>query len=461
MKLKKLIENLPIEIFRGSKEVEVTSLCSHSKYLAPGSLFIAKVGTHTDGSQYINEAIASGAVAILTDLPNPSLKITQLIAKDVRQAEALLAARFYDDPSSELFMVGITGTNGKTTTSYLIHYLLKSGMIGTIEYIVGKVRFQSELTTPDIITNQKLLREMVKQGCRSAVMEVSSHALSQKRTEGIDFDCAIFTNLTQDHLDYHHTIEEYAATKALLFKGLKKEATAVVPYGEKRMIAECKSKILTYGIGQGDVAATDLHLAFDHTTFKVNGKEYKMPLVGRFNVLNAVAALAACRVYGKEDCDLEHFPSVPGRLQRVKDNVFVDFAHTPDALENVLQALREFAPARILTVFGAGGDRDRGKRPKMGAVAAKYSDLVILTSDNPRSEDPEKICAEIAVGAPSALIEIDRRKAIERAIGLADRDDLVLIAGKGHESYQIFAHKTIPFDDRKVVMEILCGVGCC
>ena len=460
MKLKKLIEGLPLQIFRGSKEVEITGLCSHSKYVAPGDLFIAKMGAHDDGSQYIDEALASGAAAILTDFVDPSLKTTQVLTEDVRAAEALLAARFYDSPSQELFAIGVTGTNGKTTTSHLIHYALHSGLIGTIEYVIGDFHFDAELTTPDIITNQKLLREMVKQGCKSAVIEVSSHGLAQKRTEGIDFDVAIFTNLSQDHLDYHQSMEEYAATKAKLFRDLKKEATAVVPHNETFMIKECSAHILTYGIGEGDVSATDLHLASDHTTFKVDGKAYKTPLVGRFNVLNTLAALAACRVYGKTDCNFEDFPSVRGRVERVHGNVYVDFAHTPAALENVLLALREFAPARILTVFGAGGDRDRDKRRKMGEVVAKHADFAILTSDNPRSEDPQKICEEIAVGCPSALIEIDRRRAIERAIALADSDDIVLIAGKGHETCQIFAHRTMPFDDRKVVLEILDEVRC-
>lgn len=452
MKLKKLIEDLPITLFRGSKELEITGLCSHSKKVAPGHLFIAKVGSYDDGSKYIDEALSAGAAAILTDLPDPSLKATQLITEDVRRMEAQLAAKFYGDPSRELFMVGVTGTNGKTTVAHLVRHLLDGGMIGTIEYVIGQRHIPADLTTPDIITNQKLLREMVRVGCKACVMEVSSHALEQGRVEGIDFDIAIFTNLSQDHLDYHGSMEAYAAAKAKLFSGLKREAKAIVPFGEKRMIENCKAEVITYGIEEGDVAARELRCAGDHSCFVLDGVDYKVPLVGRFNVMNCLAALAVKRG------NLADFPQVRGRLERVCGHIYIDFAHTPEALEKVLLALREFARGRIVLVFGAGGDRDRTKRPKMGQVAVRYADITILTADNPRSEDPHKICEEIA--HPDALIEVDRRKAIARALALAAPEDVVLIAGKGHESDQIFAHKTVPFDDRQVVLELLEEVAC-
>ena len=452
MKLKKLIENLPITLFRGSKEVEITGLCSHSRKVAPGNLFIAKVGSCDDGSKYIDEAIAAGAAAILTDLADPSLKVTQVITSDVAAMEAELAMRFFNHPSKELFMVGITGTNGKTTTAHMVRHLLNAGMIGTIEYVIGDRHIPAELTTPDVITNHKLLREMVNRGCKACVMEVSSHGLAQNRVAGIDFDVAIFTNLSQDHIDYHGSLEEYAAQKAKLFSSLKKEGLAIVPFGEKRMIQDCSAKVVTYGIEKGDVQATDLHLASDHSSFTVDGISYTIPLAGRFNVLNALAALAVKRG------SLENLPQVRGRLERVRDNVYIDFAHTPDALENVLTTLREFAKRRVIIVFGAGGDRDRLKRPKMGEVAGRLADLVILTSDNPRSEDPQRICEEI--NCAGAIIELDRKKAIAKALSLACPDDLILIAGKGHESYQIFAHKTVPFDDREIVLELLEEVRC-
>ncbi|MCH9635518.1 MAG: UDP-N-acetylmuramoyl-L-alanyl-D-glutamate--2,6-diaminopimelate ligase [Chlamydiales bacterium] len=447
MKLKKLIDGLPISLFKGSKEVEISGLCSHSRKVAPGDLFIAKSGMLDDGVRYIDEAIAAGAAAVLTDLPDPSLPVAVAITSDVRALEGELAKRFYGDPSSELFVIGVTGTNGKTTTAHLIHHLLGGGMIGTIEYVIGDFRMDAELTTPDVVTNQKLLREMVKVGCESVVMEVSSHALDQGRVDGIDFDVAIFTNLSQDHLDYHGSMEAYAETKAKLFASLKSEATAIIPVGEERMIKECQASVVTYGIEAGDISATDLHLASDHSSFKVDGISYTIPLVGRFNVLNALAALAVRRG------SFAAFPPVRGRLEQVAPNVFVDFAHTPDALEKVLVALREFTKGRIILVFGAGGDRDQNKRPQMGEVAQQFADVTILTSDNPRSEDPQKICEQIS---ESALIVVDRKEAIQKALEQAESDDVVLIAGKGHESYQVFAHKTIPFDDRKVIEEVLC-----
>ncbi|MFN0065751.1 MAG: UDP-N-acetylmuramoyl-L-alanyl-D-glutamate--2,6-diaminopimelate ligase [Chlamydiales bacterium] len=484
MKIKKIIQDLPVEVYKGSRDIDITALCAHSKYVAPGNLFIAKRGKLDDGAKYIDEAIAAGAVAILSDLPDPSLRnITQLICADVRKLEAQIAARFYGDPSKELFTIGVTGTNGKTTTTYMIKHLLDAlggniGLIGTIEYVLGKYHFDAELTTPDILTNQKLLREMVKYHCDGCAMEVSSHGLVQGRVEGIDYDVALFTNLTQDHLDYHKSMEGYAGAKRILFQSLKPEGTAIVnlesPWGEE-MLKGCRAHTITYGFSnKADLFADDIQLSSKEAYFTVHYRKesvrMRAPIVGRFNVLNILGAVATALVRGHTlvqiaPC-LENFPCVRGRFERVENShgleVYVDFAHTPDALEKVLSSLAEFKKSQVLLVFGAGGDRDREKRAQMGRVASKWADFSFITSDNPRSEDPLSICKDIVAGfeGKNYLVEVDRRAAIEKAILQAGPGDLLLIAGKGHETYQTFAHQTIPFDDRKVAYEILSEVRC-
>lgn len=483
MKIKKLLKDLPEAQIKGSKEVEITGICINSKVIAPGNLFIAKKGLANDGSQYIQEAIEAGAVAIVTDMYDPSLKdITQIIHPNINFLESYLAAHYYQYPSNDLFIVGITGTNGKTTTSFLVKYLLDTlkspcGLIGTIEYILGKNRYQATRTTPDVVSNHKMLREMVMQECLSAVMEVTSHALDQGRVNHIEFDVAIFTNLTLDHLDYHKSMENYAAVKSKLFTSLNTKAApsklAVVnvdnPWHAK-MIEDCQAPILTYGIDQpADLRATEIHLSATGTTFKVTYKgktvSCKTDMVGRFNVYNNLAAMAV-GLARDEPLDviaeiMKFAPPVSARLEPVTNElglqIYVDFAHSDDALLNVLKSLHEFKEGRILTVFGCGGDRDKTKRAPMAKVSEKWSDLSIVTSDNPRSEDPDEIIRNVIVGfekPENYVVEVDRYAAIEYAINLATPNDIVLIAGKGHEAYQIFAHKTIEFDDRKVAKQI-------
>jgi len=478
MKLKKLIADFSIEIYRGNLEIEITGLCAHSKLVAPGNLFIAKKGSTEDGAKYIEEAIASGAVAILTDMYNPFLQgVVQLLHPAPQALEASLAARFYGQASEELFTVGVTGTNGKTTTTFLIKHLydqlgFPSGLIGTIEYIIGNHHFEAERTTPDAITCQKLFREMVKQGCTSAVMEVSSHGLAQGRCDQIAFDAAIFTNLTQDHLDYHGTMEAYAQEKAKLFTHLQADKIAIVngeSLWKEHILEKCKAQLLTYGFSKEfDLYADEIHLNPCYSEFLVHYKgetaRFRWEMIGRYNILNCLAAVASCLIRKVSLKNLpplvQSFTSVPGRLEKVENlknlNLYVDYAHTPDALEKVLHCLSEIKQGRIITVFGCGGDRDRGKRPKMGQVAEKGSDFTIVTSDNPRSEDPQKICAEVAAGfsSPSFTVIVNRQQAIEKAIEMATPKDLILIAGKGHETYQLFAHHTIPFDDRKIAQEL-------
>lgn len=487
MKLKKVIKDIAIEDVRGSKEVEISGVCSNSKLVAPGNLFIAKKGNTVDGAVFIPEAISAGAVAVLTDVYDPSLKaITQIIHRDVKSLESKIAAQFHQYPSDQLLMVGITGTNGKTTTAYLVKNLLDHnfgpcGLVGTIEYIIGEHTYQATHTTPDVSTNQKLLKEMLNSGGRSAVMEVTSHALEQGRVENILYDVAIFTNLTPEHLDYHQTMEGYSRAKNRLFRDLKAEkrhkknfpVAAVVncddPYCQK-VLEGCKEQVITFGLNdaRADLFASGVKLTSLGTEFllRYHGKTYQIavPLIGRYNVYNCIAAIGCglSQGFSMESISeaLHKTPPVPARLERVVNDlglkIYVDFAHTPDALENVLKCLNEFKEGKIIVVFGCGGNRDRLKRPLMAKVCEQYSDICILTNDNPRNEDPGSIVAEIAKGFTSSfsyLIELDRRSAIEKAIEVATPKDIVLIAGKGHETQQIFAHHTIPFDDRAVAME--------
>ncbi|MBA2726958.1 MAG: UDP-N-acetylmuramoyl-L-alanyl-D-glutamate--2,6-diaminopimelate ligase [Parachlamydiaceae bacterium] len=488
MKIKKLLKDIPSIVLKGSKEVEISGICANSKRVAPGNLFIAKRGQKYDGSQYISDAIAAGALAIATDIFDPSLKdIAQLIHPNVAEIESLLAANYYQHPSQEMFLVGITGTNGKTTTSYLVKRLLDEinglcGLVGGVEYIVGNNRHPSEYTTPDICTNQKMLREMSLQGCKSAVMEVSSHALDQKRVSLIDFDRAIFTNLNSEHLDYHLTMENYAAAKQKLFLSLESHQKKIYPEDTKaailniddpwfaEMIKGCRAKIFTFGFNpSADLYASELKLSSDTSHFKLHFQQQSiycsLPLIGRHNVYNYMAAIAVGLTLNQslEKCVqiLQSVNCIQGRLEKVTNslglNIYVDFAHKTDALLNVLTCLQELKKGRIITVFGCGGDRDRTKRKHMAKVSEQLSDFTFVTSDNPRFEVPELICQEIAEGFSNQkcyCIQVDREKAIRMALELASKDDIVLIAGKGHEAYQIFAHKTIEFDDRKVASEV-------
>jgi UDP-N-acetylmuramoyl-L-alanyl-D-glutamate--2,6-diaminopimelate ligase len=456
MKLKKLIASLHVSEVRGSREVEITGVCSDSRRVAPGNLFVARKGCDDDGARYIPDAIAAGAAAIATDLIDPSLKgVTQIVATDLRAVEAALAAEFYGHPSRKLFTVGVTGTNGKTSTTYILKHLLDSlgqpcGLMGTIETLIGTHRHRTALTTPDAPTLQKTLHEMVRSGCTAATLEVSSHGLHQGRLSDVEFDVGIFTNLSQDHLDYHETMEAYAAAKTELFDRAK---TAILnrddPYFET-MRAACKNPPITYGLHD----ITDLELSLSGTAFTLDGVRFKLPLIGRFNVYNALAALAACRLHGLSLADLAaplaRTPQIRGRLERT-GNAFVDYAHTPDALRQVLTTLNELKTGRLILVFGCGGDRDRDKRPKMGAVAKELADIAIVTSDNPRSEDPLTICEQVSTTLPAI---VDRREAIAHALSLATPDDIVLVAGKGHETQQIFAHSRLPFDDRATLEEL-------
>lgn len=483
MKLKKLVRDIPAILIKGPKEIEITGICANSKLVSPGNLFIAKKGFLDDGIRYIGEAIQAGATAVLTDMYDPSLKITQLIYHDIQAIEGLLASLYYQSPSQELFLVGITGTNGKTTTSYLIKSILDAlgepaGLIGTIEYILGKQCYQAIRTTPDVVSNHKMLREMVHQGCKSAVMEATSHALDQGRVNEIEFDVAIFTNLSVDHLDYHGSLEEYCDAKNKLFrqltKGSKKKfpKRAIVNNDDPwtpRILEGCKAPVFTYGIeNKSDLMVSNIRFSPFGTEFNLLYQGQSIPcftpLIGRFNIYNCLAAVSVGLVKGVSLETLvpllRAFKQVSGRLEPVANSlglkIYVDFAHSSDSLANVLETLREFKKGRLITVFGCGGDRDKGKRALMAEAAEKASDICVITSDNPRSEDPETICNEVInsfKNPKNHFKEVDRKKAISLAVEMANKEDLILIAGKGHETYQIFAHKTIEFDDRKIAAQ--------
>lgn len=444
MKLKKLIFGIECTV-KNMRDVPITGISAHSKLLAPGNLFIAA----GDGVNYIPDAINAGASAIITDLFNPFIKIPQIIHPNPHEIAPKILAAYY--PIDKLKLIGITGTNGKTTTAYLIAHLLGNcGMIGTIEYVVGEHRRPARLTTPDLATTYKLLHEMQLAGQTHAVMEVSSHGLDQGRVQGLTFDLGIFTNISQDHLDYHKDMDNYLEAKKKLF-ALSKKAL---------LNADCPIGVLgtTYSIDNpSDYKATNVQLTTSGSSFTLNGIDYQSPLLGRFNVYNALAALVATNF--PDPSKLKTFTGVPGRMETVRQNptVIVDFAHTEKALENALQTLLELKPKRLITVFGCGGNRDATKRPLMAQVVEKYSTYSIVTSDNPRYEPPLQIIDEIKVGFknPSKYsVEANRQLAIKQAIEMAKPGDIVLIAGRGHEPSQIIDGRAIPFDDRQVARKV-------
>lgn len=482
MKLKALLRGLELET-RGSKEVEILSLTNDSRTAAPGSLFIAKKGTAKDGADFVGDAVRSGAVAIVSDALNPFVQATQVVSPDPASLEPKLASRFYGTPSKELFVVGITGTKGKTTTTYMVWHLLRelegnAGLINTVETITPREQRPSTLTTHSAIQNHKLLREIVTDGARAVALEVSSHGLQQGRVGEVQFDMALFTNLYPDHLDYHKTVEEYAAAKRRLFTQLdtssKRKRRAVFNADSEWstfMREGCSSPSWTVGFSaSADLSASDA--CFEPTgasftaTFQGRSARFRLPVFGRFNIANALMAMTVGLEKGANLSQMvpifERFQPAPGRLEAVPNtrgfHVFVDFAHSGEPLANVLTALRELARSRLICVFGCGGDRDPGRRTTMARAADHLADIVVVTSDNPRTEDPAAIIRDILAGfrdPAKAKVVPERRAAIHEAIALAREGDIVLIAGKGHEKVQIFAHQTVPFDDVAVAAEAL------
>jgi UDP-N-acetylmuramoyl-L-alanyl-D-glutamate--2,6-diaminopimelate ligase len=464
----------PVDVL-GRAPVEIADLAYDARAAGPGSLYFCVPGSRADGHDFAAGAVDNGAVALVVERPL-ELPVPQLLVEDARRAMGVAADEFFERPTEQLQVAGVTGTNGKTTTAFLLYSILaaagrRPGLLGTIESRVGGERRPAIRTTPEAIDLQRAFREMLDAGDRSAAVEATSHGSELGRLDRVRFSALVFTNLTQDHLDFHGTIERYFDAKRRLFTETRPPAAVNLsdPYG-RRLAEELQGhgELLTFGLADdAELRADDLELEARGARFRVNDLELETRLRGRFNVENILGAVAAARLLGIPDDPIargvRELRGVPGRFEAVDEGqpfaVLVDYAHTPDSLENVLRTARDLARSRVICVFGCGGDRDRGKRPLMGRIAADLADLAIVTSDNPRSEEPEAIIAEILEGAGEAEVEPDRREAIARAVGAAGEGDVVVIAGKGHEQGQQFADRTIPFDDREVAREALRRLG--
>jgi len=484
MTLRDLIPHLDKPVVNGSLDTDITALTYDSRKATPGTAFVALRGTKADGHDFIAKAIETGASVIIAEqAPPDQVSVPWVHVRFTRIALAQAAAALQGHPGNKLAIAGVTGTNGKTTTAFLLYHLLnyaqkRCGLLGTIFYDLGGEQVPATHTTPESLEIQSLLAQMRDNGCRACAMEVSSHSLDQERVHGLPFAVGIFTNLTQDHLDYHGTMEEYFEAKVKLFQIIADQSKGQMiinaddAWGRKLIQRfEQTGRVTRFGYGVGyDFRAINVRYDLTGTNFELEAKGraflVRLPLIGDFNVYNAVGALAAAHAMGlnlrETITNLKNAPQVPGRLERVTEStkfqVFVDYAHTPDALENVLRAMRALRPQRIITVFGCGGDRDRTKRPKMAAAAEAGSDICVLTSDNPRSEDPQIIIADAAKGftkPKSHALVVDRREAIKVALENAREGDIVLIAGKGHEDYQEVKGKKHPFDDRRVVRQLM------
>jgi UDP-N-acetylmuramoyl-L-alanyl-D-glutamate--2,6-diaminopimelate ligase len=485
MQLKTLLTAISVRQIIGQPDRTVESIAYDSRRVQRNGLFVALRGEKFDGHDFIEQAVEKGASVIVAEREQKYPRATSVAVENTRTALADLSAAFYGYPARKLKLAGITGTNGKTTTTFLIQHIcekagVRCGLIGTVRYQLGERVLPAARTTPESLDLQELLAQIANAGCRAATMEVSSHALAQDRTRGLEWDVAVFTNLTQDHLDFHGTMKNYFESKLKLFTQLasqqkKRKPVAVINiddrYGEQLLGKIDKSiSLITYGMGvRADFRASNYRMEFGGTSYQLDarGKSYlvRIPLIGRFNVANSLAALAAANAMGigvrEAVLSLGKSPQVPGRLEMVpakrQFQIFVDYAHTPDALLNVLKILRELEPRRLIVVFGCGGNRDREKRPLMAQVVDLNADYAIITSDNPRKEDPAAIISQVERGFRSNHYEkiIDRAEAIARAIALAQPRDIVLIAGKGHETYQEFADHTVPFDDIQVARRAL------
>ncbi len=463
---------------------EISDLAYDSRKVTEGSLFFAIRGNVTDGHRFLADAAGRGAAGVVSELPHQGDQaLCWVRVGSARRSMALLADRFNASPSQEMKLVGVTGTNGKTTTAYLVHSILNTHsnavMMGTVETVIGNSGSESKLTTPESVDIQRWLRLGLDAGCDSGVLEVSSHALFLDRAFGCRFQAAVFTNLTQDHLDFHTTLEDYFGAKRRLFDpsynpGLEHSIINGDDSFGRRLL-EIAPGAISYGLGAGHnvtVASYRTSVAGTELQVEAFGRrlELKSSLAGRHNVYNILGATAACSAIGIEDSQIrngiERLRCVPGRFEKIDLErpfaVVIDYAHTPDALENVLRLARELNPLRLICVFGCGGDRDRSKRPKMGSIGTGGSDIAIVTSDNPRTEDPDRIIDDIFQGIerPTARVEriTLRREAIRRALELAREGDLVLLAGKGHETYQDIGGCRIDFDEREIVREELCSI---
>lgn len=484
MELKKLIKCLDrYQAFTDLNNFDVAGVSCDSRRISDNFVFVAIKGAHDDGHIFIDQASKKGAKAVVlkvSEFKNIRLseKISIIAVSDTKSALSKLSAEFYGNPSDKLKVIGITGTNGKTTITYLIEALLKEsrrspGVIGTVNYRFNDYINSSGNTTPGPDQLQLMLKEMLDAGVDYVAMEVSSHALDQGRTDAIRFHSAIFTNLTQDHLDYHKNLEDYFQAKTKLFRALSKQSSAIIniddPWG-KRLLELTKAHVITYGIeNKAEVFAKEIKFDFPYTEFILKTSELetklKTLLIGRHNVYNILAAIALGISEGIKIPDIksaiERLDFVPGRLQRIETGqdffCFVDYAHTEDALKNVINTLREITRKKIIVVFGCGGERDKTKRPKMGRIVTELADFAIITNDNPRSEEAQEIANNIKQGIKkdNYCIILDRKDAIKKSLSLAAGGDIVLVAGKGHEDYQILKNERIHFDDREVIRECL------
>lgn len=485
MTLRELLRDVPVTLVSGPGDPEILGLAYASQAVRPGYLFAALKGEKADGLDFIAEAERLGAAAVLSEWPKPTASgLSWVQVPDGREALALAAANFFGHPSLRLKTVGVTGTKGKTTVTYLLESIVRAsggrpGVIGTIEYRTPSRRTKAPHTTPEAPDLQRMLRDMVDEGATHALLEISSHALEQKRIWGVGFDVAVFTNLSGEHLDYHRTMDAYFEAKKRLFFLNHKRSASVVNLDDAwgaRLIQELPMRTVSFGFDPAAIVRAesfdmserglDIRLTYPGGRLRVSSR-----LIGRHNVYNILAAAAAALALNiPADAiasGIGGLAGVPGRFEevpvRLGFRVFVDYAHTDSALTNVLQAARELKPRRILLVFGAGGNRDHAKRARMGEAAARLADWSVLTADNPRSEDPAAIVADIetgfrALGAANYEIEPDRREAIRRALSLARPGDIVIVAGKGHEDYQIFKDRTVPFSDVAVVAELAAGM---
>lgn len=488
--LKDIISTLDVQQVQGDQNVSIQDITADSRAVKLNSLFIALDGATVDGHNYIDKAVAAGAVAVIVSKPvTVPDDVCVITVSDTRQAMMVCVPYFFDYPANRMRMIGVTGTNGKTTTTHMIRHILKAqghkvGVIGTVHIMIGDTSYPIHNTTPDVVDLQHILHQMVQENVEYCVMEVSSHALALGRVSGVEFDTAVFTNLTQDHLDFHKTFENYLAAKCKLFEQVsasdqvKDNKGAVIniddSYGH-RVMEKTTAPTITYStLGKGTLNASDVHMSTKNSQYTVNYKGESYPVsmntTGLFNVYNTLAAIGACLQEGISmeaiDTALKTFSSVPGRFELIEEGqdfaVVVDYAHTPDGLQNILETAKAIKENRIIIVFGCGGDRDATKRPIMGRIAAEYGDKIYVTSDNPRTEDPVQIVKDVEVGVKEALrdgtsyeVIVDRREAINHAIHDAKAGDIVIIAGKGHENYQILKNETIHFDDREEARKAL------
>lgn len=459
------------------EDVEVNELRYNSRKVEKGDVFCCVVGTFADGHKYAAQAVEAGAAALVVER-QLDIDVPQVLVENTRIAMAEMAAAYYGNPADEMVMVGITGTNGKTSTSYMLKSIAermgkKVGIIGTIRNMIGDIIIDTERTTPESVDLQRILRQMKDENVDVVIMEVSSHSLDQKRVHGISFDVGCFTNLTQDHLDYHKTFENYFAAKKLLFAQCERAVINLDDSYAADMMAGFDIPLLTVGVReQADVTASEIDITTRGVQFDFNYRNvtsrFNVPIPGLFSVFNAMSAAGIALSLGwtldSIKYGLEHMVSVSGRLEPLPTGkneftVLLDYAHTPDALENLLKTVRGFATGRVVTLFGCGGDRDHAKRPIMGEIAGRFSDFAIVTSDNPRSEDPMEIIASVEDGVKKSGCEYvvieNRRDAIEYALKNANKNDVIILAGKGHENYQEINGGKQPFDEKEIVAEIL------